>query len=213
MMNIDFWHKLWEKNEIGWHNEEVNKLFLKNFPQLALKKNSRVFIPLCGKTVDIEWLLDNDYSVVGIELNENAIKELFNYLKLNPTIKTVGPLTLYSAKNIDIFVGDIFELEKSTLGKVDTIYDRGAIVALPTEMRKKYTSLLVDITENAPQLIISYEYDQKLMEGPPFSVKESQLKDYYNDYYNLKLMETIKPKVFEELDMSETVWTLSRKNI
>lgn len=211
-MDADFWHKLWETNEIGFHNDEVNELFLKNFPQLELKKSSRIFIPLCGKTVDIKWLLDNDYSVVGVELNENAIKELFSSLKLETAVKNVGSLTLYSAKNIDIFIGDIFELNKETLGKVDAVYDRGAIVALPTEMRKKYTSLLVNITGNAPQLIISYEYDQNLMEAPPFSVKESQLKDYYSDYYNFKLMEVIKPKVFEKLDMSETVWTLNRKN-
>jgi thiopurine S-methyltransferase len=211
-MDVDFWHKLWETNDIGWHNEDVNKLFLKNFPQLELRNNSRIFIPLCGKTVDIKWLLDNGYSVVGIELNENAIKALFTSLNLKPTIKNVGSLTLYSSENIDIFVGDIFTLDKSILGKVDAVYDRGAIVALPTEMRKKYTSLLVKIADNAPLLIISFEYDQNLMQGPPFSVKESQLKDYYNDYYNFKLMETIKPKAFEKLDMSETVWLLSPKN-
>lgn len=212
-MEAEFWHKLWESNNIGFHNKEVNKLFLKNFIQLDINKKSRVFIPLCGKTVDIKWLLDNSYSVVGAELNENAIIELFNYLKLEPTIKTVGSLTLYSATNIDIYVGDIFELDKSILGNVDIIYDRGAIVALPFEMRERYTSFLVSITENTPQLVICYEYNQNLMDGPPFSVKESQLKDYYSEYYDFKRMEAIKPKAFSALEMSETVWYLSNKSI
>ncbi len=211
-MDAEFWHKLWDSNEIGFHNKDVNELFLNNFSKLNFKKNSRVFIPLCGKTVDIKWLLDNSYSVVAIELNENAIKELFSSLQLETSIKKMGSLTLYSAKNIDIFVGDIFELNQSILGKVDIIYDRGAIVALPTTMRQEYTSLLVNITQNTPQLIISYEYDQNLMEGPPFSVKESQLKEYYSDFYNLELMESIKPKVFTTLDISETVWLLNPKN-
>ena len=90
---------------------------MKNFHQLKLKRNARVFIPLCGKTVDRKWLLDNEYRVVSIELNEN----------------------------IEIFVGNIFNLNKSILGKVDAIFDRGAIVALPTLMRKEYTSLLIYI--------------------------------------------------------------------
>ena len=212
-MEAEFWHKLWDTNEIGFHNEKVNELFLKNFPHLELKKNSRIFIPLCGKTVDIKWLLDNDYNVVGVELNETAIKELFNYLKLEAAIETIGSLTLYSAANINIYVGDIFKLDKSTLGKVDLIYDRGAIVALPSKMRKKYTSLLVDITKYAQQLIISYEYDQNLMKGPPFSVNESLLKDYYSNYYDFRLMEVIPPKAFVKFEISETVWNLSHKSI
>ncbi len=211
-MHADFWHKLWDTNDIGFHADDVNTFLLTFFSYLELKENSRVFIPLCGKTLDIEWLLNKGYRVVGAELNEKAIKELFSSLKLEVTVKKRGSLTLYTAKNIDIFVGDIFELDKETLGSVDAIYDRGAIVALPTEMRNKYTSLLLNITANAPQLVISYEYDQDLMEGPPFSVKESQLKDYYNEYYDFKLMQSSKPKAFEELDISETVWLLTRKN-
>jgi thiopurine S-methyltransferase len=209
-MDAEFWHKLWDTNNIGFHNKEVNQLFLENFPKLELKKNTRIFIPLCGKTVDIKYLLDNGYRVVGIELNENAVKELFSSLRIEASITTIGSLLLFSAENIDIFVGDIFELNKLTLGKVDIIYDRGAIVALPSEIRKNYTLLLVSITNNAPQLIITYEYEQNLMEGPPFSVKESQLKAYYNDYYNLRLLEVVKPKAFNKLDISEAVWSLSQ---
>ena len=211
-MEAEFWHKLWDTNNIGFHNEEVNKLFLNNFPKLDLKRNSKVFIPLCGKTVDIKWLLNNGFCVIGVELNENAIKELFSYLKLEASVKTIGSFTLYSSTNIDIYVGDIFELDKIILGKIDFIYDRGAIVALPDEMRKKYTSLLVSITANAPQLLISYEYDQNLMKGPPFSVKEIHLKDYYGAYYNIEPMEIIKSNGFTKFDISEAVWNLSPKN-
>ena len=211
-MNADFWHNLWNKNEIGFHNNNVNELFLKNFSQLELKENSRVFIPLCGKTVDIKWLLDNGYRVVGIELNENAVKELFDYLKLEARVKKIGSLTLYTAKNIDIFVGDFFELTKSILEKVDAIYDRGAIVALPSEMRKRYTSRLSILTDTAPQLIITYEYNQNLMDGPPFSVIESDLKNYYEDNYDIKLLEKIRPNGFIKLDMFETVFLLNKSN-
>ena len=212
-MKAEFWHRLWDRNEIGFHNEYVNKLFLENFPKLELKKHSRIFIPLCGKTVDIKWLLDNNYKVVGIELNEKAVNELFNYLKLKPTVKKVNNLILYSALNIDIFLGDIFQLDIKILDKIDMIYDRGAIVALPSEMRKNYTSHLINITEAALQLIITYEYNQNIMKGPPFSVEESQLKNYYNDYYNFKLLELIKPIGSEKLNISEKIWLLSPNNI
>ena len=208
-MDVDFWHNLWDNNNIGFHNKDVNKLFLRNFYKLELKKNSKVFIPLCGKTVDIKWLLDNQYRVVGIELNENAIKQLFTYLKLIPTVRVIGSLLAYSAENIDIFVGDIFNLNKSILGKVDAIYDRGAIVALPEKMRKDYISLLIDITDDVPQLVITFEYNQNLMKGPPFSVGENQLKDYYKNNYSIKILESIKPYEFKQLDGYEIVWLLT----
>lgn len=211
-MHADFWHNLWNTNNIGFHLENVNELLLRNFNQLKLEKNSRVFIPLCGKTVDIKWLLDNEYKIVGAELNENAIKELFKYLGLNPTIKKLDSLTLYSSKNIDIFVGDIFHLNKSILAKVDAIYDRGAIVALPEKMRENYTSFLKDITNQAPQLIITFVYNQDLMAGPPFSVDLKQLEAYYEDSYTIKSLETIKPKEFQQLDGSEVVWLLNPLN-
>lgn len=211
-MKADYWHNLWDTDDIGFHMKETNKFLLKFFSLLKLEKNSRVFIPLCGKTKDIKWLLDNGYRVVGAELNENAIKELFDFLGLEVTTTNIGSLILYSSKNIDIFVGDIFKLDKTTLGKVDAIYDRAAIVALPTEMRKQYTSLLLNLTDNVPQLIVSLDYVQSLMEGPPFSVKEPHLKDYYSDFYNLKLLDSHKFMPFEEINAVETVWLLSCKN-
>lgn len=211
-MHAEFWHKLWDTNDIGFHLENVNELLLRNFNKLGLKKNSRVFIPLCGKTVDIKWLIDNGYKVVGAELNENAIKELFIYLNLNPKVTQEGSLILYSALNIHIFVGDIFELDKSILGNVDAVYDRGAIVALPDKMRENYTSFLKDITNQAPQLIITFVYNQDLMAGPPFSVGQKQLKDYYKDSYTIKSLETLKPKEFQQLGGSEVVWLLKPLN-
>ena len=142
----------------------------------------------------------------------NLDTELFIYLNLNPTIRKVGSLIVYSSENIDIFVGDIFKLTKSILAKVDAVFDRGAIVALPSEMRKNYTSLLIGITDEAPQLVITFEYNQNLMKGPPFSVGENQLKDYYKSSYSIKTLESTRPIEFKELNGYEIVWLLSPYN-
>jgi thiopurine S-methyltransferase len=91
----------------------------------------------------------------------------------------------YSAQNIDIFVGDIFYLSSKILGLVDAIYDRASLVALPEEMRNRYTAHLVEITDKAPQLLICYEYDQTLMEGPPFSISNEEVNQHYRGNYHL----------------------------
>ncbi|HHD75454.1 MAG TPA: thiopurine S-methyltransferase [Campylobacterales bacterium] len=208
-MEASFWHNLWDKKETGWHMENTNDFLVRHFSKLNLEANSRVFIPLCGKTVDIKWLLDRGHRVVGIELNETAIKELFEYLNLEATKTEVGSMFLYRADNIDIYVGDIFELNQRLLGHVDAVYDRGAIVALPSGMRKEYTERIMDITANASQLIISFDYDQTLRSGPPFSVDQSLLSEYYSDKYEIKLLETLRIKEFG-IDLDENVWILEQ---
>ncbi len=188
MMDTSFWHKKWEKNEIAFHESAVNPLLVKHFDELALVKDSRVFLPLCGKTLDIPWLLSNGYRVAGAELSKIAIEQLFAGLGVKPKISKVGDVDHYSANNIDLFVGDIFDLSKEMLGSVDAIYDRAALVALPEIMRHRYTAHLMEMTDKAPQLLICYEYDQSLMQGPPFSISNEEVSQHYGDVYDLTLL-------------------------
>jgi thiopurine S-methyltransferase len=184
-MDANFWHHRWKTNDIPFHEKDTNPILVKYFKELSLNKGSRIFIPLCGKTLDIGWLLSNEYRVAGAELSQLAIEQLFTQLKMEPKISKVGELKHYNAKNIDIFVGDIFNLTKETLGAVDAIYDRAALVALPKDMRGRYTAHLMEITNKAPQLISSFEYDQSVMEGPPFSVSNEEVKTHYKNHYAL----------------------------
>ncbi|PZO44133.1 MAG: thiopurine S-methyltransferase [Pseudanabaena frigida] len=187
-MDVSFWHQKWEKDDIAFHNREANSLLVKYFTELSLVKGSRVFVPLCGKTLDISWLLANGYRVAGAELSKIAIEQLFVGLEMEPKISRVGELDFYSATNIDIFVGDIFHLSSKMLGAVDGIYDRAALVALPEAMRNQYTTHLMKITDKAPQLLICYEYDQRSMAGPPFSISNEEVSQHYLDRYNLTLL-------------------------
>ena len=189
-METSYWQQKWEKNEIAFHQSEANPLLVKYFNELSLAKNSRVFLPLCGKTLDISWLLFNGYRVVGAELSKTAIEQLFTELDVEPKISVVGEMAHYSAKNIDIFVGDIFDLSSNMLGKVDAIYDRAALVALPEKIRSRYTTHLMEITGKAPQLLICYEHDQNLMECPPFSINKEEVNQHYKDKYDLTLIVT-----------------------
>ncbi len=180
-MEHNFWLDRWQTNQIGFHLADANTLLVKHFKSLALPAGSRIFIPLCGKTLDIAWLLSQGHRVVGAELVEMAIIQLFNELGVPATITKVGELKRYSAHNIDIFVGDIFKIKDDMFGTINAVYDRAALVALPSEMRIQYTTHLKAITQNAPQLLITFEYDQTLVQGPPFSVNAAEVKTHYDD--------------------------------
>jgi thiopurine S-methyltransferase len=210
-MEASFWHQKWERGEIGFHKSEANPLLIKHCEKLDLAQGSRIFLPLCGKTRDFAWLLACGYRVAGAELSELAIKELFNDLGVEPSISRMGELDLYRAKNIDIWVGDIFDVSAKMLGLVDAIYDRAALVAMTASGREQYTSHLMKITDAAPQLLICYEYNQQLMEGPPFSIHAEEVQHHYAAAYQLQPVES-KDVVggLKGVGAFETVWLLQK---
>ncbi|MDF1609010.1 thiopurine S-methyltransferase [Hoeflea sp. YIM 152468] len=209
-MDHDFWHGRWESGRIGFHESEPNPLLLTHFPALCVPENGRVFIPLCGKTLDIGWLLSKGYRVAGVELSELAIRQLFEQLGVEPEISDLGNLKRYSADRIDIFVGDVFDLGQAALGPVDAVFDRAAFVALPQSMRADYAPHIADISANAPQLLVTFEYDQSRLDGPPFAIPGDEVTMRYKDRYTISRLATGEVAGgFKGIAATETVWLLT----
>jgi thiopurine S-methyltransferase len=109
--------------------------------------------------------------------------------RIEPTIRDAGRLRHYSAPGVDLFAGDIFDLSPELLGPVDAIYDRAALVALPADMRRRYTAHLRTLGGAVPQLLICFLYDQSVMDGPPFSIVDDEVRGHYGDAWQLELCE------------------------
>lgn len=189
-MEADFWRRKWRDNELGWHRSSANPMLVRHFPALGLKPGARVFVPLCGKTLDIHWLLAKGFRVAGAELVESAVEQLFSELGVAPAIDEVGALRRYGGEGVEVFVGDLFGLAPETLGTVDAVYDRAALVALPAEVRPGYVAHVAAITARAPQLLLTFDYDQSLMDGPPFSVTDEEVRGLYAGAYDAAPLES-----------------------
>lgn len=212
-MELSFWHNRWQTNQTGWHERAVNPLLMTHFPSLNVPPGGRVFVPLCGKSLDLSWLLSRGYDVAGAELSELAVTQLFAELGVEAHISEVGNLRLFRGEKIDIFVGDLFDLSRETLGPVDAVYDRAALVALPETMRVQYTAHLKALTALAPQLVIGYEYDQTVAEGPPFSVTADELHRHYSDAYTLTLLARVDVTggLKGKCPATEHIWRLNKR--
>lgn len=210
-MHADFWRRKWETNDIAFHERDANPWLIRFLPQLSLAAGSRVFLPLCGKTRDIAWLLSAGYRVAGAELSELAVRQLFTDLHITPVITPQGSRLQFSAPGIDIHVGDIFELTADALGPVDAVYDRAALVALPEPMRRDYARHLQAMTCQAPQLLICFEYDQRLLAGPPFSVSAAEIRQHYAANFALKPLAShgVPGGLKGKCDATENVWQLT----
>lgn len=209
-MEPTFWHNKWKKNDIGFHNDHVHPLLAKHWQRLNVVQGSRIFIPLCGKTTDITWLLSQGHQIVGVELSQYAINQLFNDLGVVPHINHIGNFTHYQSENIDIYVGDIFDLTTELVGAIDAVYDRAALVALPFTMRTRYSKHLLSITQSAPQIVICFEYDQRQIDGPPFSIDHHELRQHYARFYRLNFIEAVNVEggLKGKVTATETVWLL-----
>ncbi len=188
-MDRQFWHDRWRENRIGFHEGRANELMTRHIATVCPTPGARIFVPLCGKSRDIGWLLSRGYHVVGVELSGTAIDQLFDELGVTPEIIDLGAFKSYRAEGIEIFVGDIFDLDAARLGPVDASYDRAALVALPNGMRQRYAIHLAEITCNAPILQINFEYDQTLMDGPPFSIPAEMLQALHGARYTIAQLE------------------------
>lgn len=214
-MDSSFWRQKWESNAIAFHKSEANPALVSHFGSLSLAPNSRVFLPLCGKTLDIAWLLSQGYRVAGAELVDVAIEQLFDELEIEPKISDIGHIRQYSAPNIDIFVGNVFDVTGDILGAVDAIYDRAALVALPADVRRRYTAHLKQISDRAPQLLVTFEYDQSQMNGPPFSISAAEVEQHYGASYDLSLLANaeVEGGLKGLQDARENVWLLKRSSV
>ena len=185
-MEADFWHNRWENNLTGFHLNEVNPNLKANWSVLNLKSDSRIFVPLCGKSLDLIWLAEQGHQVIGCELSELAVEAFFSENKLTVERSQIGDLELWQSDQISIFCGDIFNLTPELVGKIDAVFDRASLIALPPAMRQDYAAKMSELTQSAPKLLITLEYDQSKMDGPPFSVLESEVKALYEAKYQVK---------------------------
>jgi thiopurine S-methyltransferase len=211
-MDQDFWLARWQNNQIGFHEGVPNALLVAHFAALGVPASGRIFVPLCGKSQDMHWLRAQGFTVVGAELSRLAVEQFFAELGLTPAISQGGQLERFSAEGVTLFVGDIFDLDRDTLSAVDATYDRAALVALPASLRQRYAAHLIELTSSAPQLLVTFEYDQTCRPGPPFSVMEAEVREHYGATYCLERAEVREvPGGLKGADTAqESVWLMAR---
>lgn len=196
-MHSDFWHDKWEKMEIGFHLREVNKILLKYWPTMTVAAGASVLVPLCGKTLDLVWLRSQGYRVVGVELSEIALDELAQMLRdeLGLTIEKSRlalqgqDAAVYRGDGVLLVAGDFFAVTPDLTGPIDAVYDRAALVALPEAMRADYCRHLRLLSAQAPQLLVTFHYDQSVISGPPFAVVDEEVRQHYAGAYQVALLD------------------------
>lgn len=190
-MDSAFWIERWEQRQIGFHQDTVNTHLESFWHRLGLEPGSAVFVPLAGKTLDMLWLRGMGHSVAAVELSPIAVEEFFAENRLEEEVTAEGAFQTHYCDGVKILRGDFFQLRPEQLGRVDAVYDRAALVALPPPMRKAYAEHLKSLLPRHAQiLLVTMEYTQHEMDGPPFSVGSEEVRALYADAYEIECIHT-----------------------
>ena len=186
-MENQFWHKRWKNNQIGFHQNEINSYLQQFWSHLHLPTGSHVFVPLCGKSRDMLWLREQGYKVLGIEISPIAVEGFFNENRLEPTVTTQRDMQRWACDDLVILCGDFFSLQPEDVAGCNAVYDRASLIAMPPAMRPAYAEKLLTLFPSPePVLLVTMEYPQDEMNGPPFSVQESEVNAFYADTFQIR---------------------------
>ncbi len=192
VVDRDFWLKRWENGEIGWHREDTNPLLARHWPSLGITRGVSVFVPLCGKSLDMRYLESLGHPVIGVELSEAAVLAYFEEGGETPTRTELFYLTRFAGERTTLYCGDFFDVSAPDILGVRAVYDRGALMALPEAVRFQYADHMLRIVpEHAHILLITLEYDQRKVPGPPHSVPEEEVQALYGPRCRIERMDRI----------------------
>ncbi|MFD2166418.1 thiopurine S-methyltransferase [Thalassotalea euphylliae] len=191
-MEAAFWHGVWERNTIGFHQDSIHPFLSgaleKHLLQDKIARKSKsdlqraVFVPLCGKSLDMFWWAERA-KVVGNELSGIACRDFFTEQSLDYTSHQAGKFTVYSYEEITLYQGDFFSLKADELPSFTYIYDRAALIALPEAMQQAYCDHLSSFIEDGTTLyLISVEFPEEELKGPPFPIVSKDVESLFSGF-------------------------------
>ena len=188
-MEPQFWHEKWQMQQIGFHQPQVNPFLMRFWSELNLAPMSKIFVPLCGKSLDMCYLAGLGHQVLGCELSQTAIEQFFNENQLSFHLEQLAQHQFYAADQVQLIQGDIFALAPSVTADIGGFYDRAALIAWPEEMRQQYAQTLAKlIPAGISGLLITLDYPQNTLKGPPFAVSPVWIEQYLSPYFEVTLL-------------------------
>lgn len=171
-MDLEFWKQRWDARQIGFHEGKPNLLLASHMERFAGRK--RVLVPLAGKAVDLLLLRAHGMEVVGVEAVEAPCRELFTDNGLSYRVEG----NRFIGDGITMVCADFFALDD--IGRFDAVYDRAALVAVDPDERTRYVDTIAARLEaDAHMLLVTFQYDQSKLSGPPWSVDERTVRQLY----------------------------------
>jgi thiopurine S-methyltransferase len=201
------WLSMWRNDQIEFHQDAASRLLVNHWPRLGLADNSRVFVPLCGKSLDMLWLAQQGYDVVGVELSQVAVKAFFVENQIDYQRSRAGDFICWRSEHITILSGDFFQLTMAQLGHIDLVFDRASLTALNPAIRGLYVQHMHDILPagQCPVYLLTVEDPDE--QEQPFDI-DRELLALYQTTFEIKVIQAERSQIDmplpEAVDITDT---------
>ena len=184
----ELWQQCWRDRQTGFHQQATNDLLIRFWQTLGLKPAERVFVPLCGKSLDLLWLAAQGHAVIGVELSPIAVQAFFEENGMVASLSQHGSFTRWQSGGLEILCGDFFDLAATDLGDIAAVFDRASLTALPEDIRHAYLAHLRKILpKNCPMFLLTTEDpDEDEAEDQDFAVAD-EITNLYADAFEISL--------------------------
>lgn len=190
-MDADFWHERWTENNIPFHEGRVNGYLKIYFDRLNCRPGDRVFVPLCGKALDMKWICERGCEVLGVELSPIAVTRYFEENGIDYRTVREHPFDVFAGRGATLLCGDIFDMSPVHFEGIKAVYDRAAYIAFERDQRRRYAEFFCTmLPAGAPVLLLTLDYPQEIMDGPPFAVDEAEVRERFESRYHVEHLET-----------------------
>ncbi|MGV3559762.1 thiopurine S-methyltransferase [Larkinella arboricola] len=176
-MEKQVWADSWDRSNTHFHRQDVHPYVLKHLTPFALMEKS-IFVPLCGRSLDLVYFSQFADRVVGVEQNETLILQFFAENQL--AYEKVGER--YISNNLTIFCKDLFALTPNEVGEIDLVYDRASLVTLPLPLRVGYLQKMEELTAPGTQYFLTTLEYSPGMNSAPFSISPEEVGGYFPNY-------------------------------
>lgn len=189
-MESGFWHERWREGRIGFHQDRVTPLLEQCWQAVGAPAGCRVLVPLCGKSLDLDWLAARGHSVLGVELSPLAVSQYFAERGVVPEVRESPAGLHHVAGAVEIIQGDAFELPGDLLADCAAVHDRAALIALPHDLRRRYlATVYARLPADCRGLLVTLEYPPEQKVGPPFPVDAGEVGALFHDGWDTTLLE------------------------
>lgn len=185
-MDRAYWEEVWRNDDLGFHQPKVNQHLQRFWQRLRLTPDSRVFVPLCGKSLDMDWLLSEGHEVIGADIAEKAQQDYLVTHNEPVRYTEENKLKLAWQGRLLFVVGDILHLEPEMLRSVDAVYDRAALIALPRAVRQNYALFLAHCLKPGARMLLITRQAPEERHSPPFNVSAAEVDELYANNFRVE---------------------------
>lgn len=188
------WKETWEKTggNVPWQKSEVDGYLQEHINDLTGgEKNVSILVTWCGNSLDIPWLSSQGYDVVGVEISELGVRQMFEENGIPYSTTQEGGFSIYQAQDrkMKVFVGNYYNLTPELVGTFDGVWDNNAFGAAEVANREKYMSVLVSLLKPDGRVLLgNWEYGELVRDSAPFSLSCTFVKELFQEKFEVQFV-------------------------